>query len=392
MSKAESRRIRVFHVPALVGNHGPCLAQLERGMGIDSTSIAEMPHPFGFHADQSLLRPGESPVTMEFRRLLWFFRMLFTADVVHYNWGRTFFPDLRPRPSALEQGLPRMFSRLYRLYGRLMSSVELRAMRWRGVRIVVTFQGDDARQADRCRERGAWRAADAMPNDEWTAAEDQWRRRVISRFDQYAVAMFALNPDLLRVLPPRARFLPYLHWGCAGVSGTTNQYRGEMVIAHSPSVRARKGTDSIVAAVDELRADGLPVRLRLIEGVSHADCVEAMSGASVFVDQLLYGWYGGAAVEAMSMGLPTVARIDQADLCFLPPEMARDLPVVDASVETVKERLSQLFRMGPKGREEIGKASRAFVERWHDPGRVAREVVGAYGIIRPDDANGPISR
>ncbi len=347
-------------------------------MGIESVSVAEMPHPFGFDADETLWRPGESLLRLEGRRWKLFVRLLRKADVVHYNWGRTLFPDLRPRPSPAERGRSRVLSWAYRLYGRCMAAVELRIFRILGVRIIVTFQGDDARQVDQCRARGANRTADAMPNDEWTAREDAWRRRTIARFDRFACAIFALNPDLCWVLPSRACFLPYLHWDPASRIMKEPRSGPELVVAHAPSVRARKGTDVVVEAIEALRAEGIAIRILLIEGMSHAACIKAMSQADVFVDQLLYGWYGGAAVEAMSMGLPTIVHIEDRDLHWLPAGMAEQLPFVRAKPDTVKECLMELVRMGSEGREAIGRVSRAFAQQWHDPNRLARVVAQTY--------------
>lgn len=374
----ERTALRVFHLPALVGDHGPSLALLERQAGLCSVSVSEAGHPFGFRADIALRRPGESALRMELRRLALFLRILWQADVVHYNWGRTLFPDLRPRASPAERHAPAWLRRAYRCYGRLFSGVELRLLRWRGIRIVVTFQGSDARRMDACRARGAWRAADAMESTGCTAAEDAWKQRIVERFDRFAHAIFSLNPDLCWVLPPRTRFLPYLHWNPESVEPPPPVGRDELVVAHAPSVRAQKGTDAVIAAVQGLRERGFPVRLVLIEAVTHEECLRAMAGADVFVDQLLYGWYGGAAVEAMSLGIPSVAFIDERDLRWIPPEMARELPVVSATPETIEGILLDLLQSSPERRRQLCLAMRSFVMRWHAPASVAQEVIESY--------------
>ncbi len=337
-----------------------------------------MPHPFGFDADITLMGRRQSPVGMELRRIALFLRILVSADVVHYNWGRTFFPDLRPRPSPAEGRTPRWLRRVYRWYGRCFAEVELRLLRLRGIRLVVTFQGNDARQVEGCRKRGAARAADAMESVGCTADEDAWKRRVISRFDRFADSIFCLNPDLCWVLPPRTRFLPYLHWDSRDVDMRTHAERTELVVAHAPSVRAQKGTDAIIEAIEQLRREGVPIRLKLIEGMAHRDCVRSMTEADIFVDQLLYGWYGGAAVEAMSLGIPTIAYIDERDLRWIPPAMAADLPIINATPETIRDRLLELHRMGSDARRERGRASHSFVSKWHDPDALVRIVAKAY--------------
>lgn len=374
----ERATLRIFHLPALVGNHGPSLARLERDLGHRSTSIAEYGHPFGFDADVTLLRPGEGPWRMEFRRWRWFLRILREADVVHYNWGRTFFPDIRPRPSPMERGLPSIVRWAYRAYGRAMASVELVALRLRGIRIVVTFQGNDARQADRCRSRGAVRVAMAMPADEWTAPDDRWVRRMVARFARHAHAVFALNPDLLLELPGRATFLPYLHWDPRGAHARTNGSAGRLVVGHAPSVRAAKGTDELIRAIESLRDDGQQVELRLIEGRSHRECIAAMSGCDIFVDQLLYGWYGGAAVESMSMGIPTVACIDAESMQLVPAAFRADCPVIHADPGSIRATLAELIHMSPAERSAIGARSREFALRWHDPQALVLRVLASY--------------
>jgi hypothetical protein len=58
--------------------------------------------------------------------------------------------------------------------------------------------------------------------------------------------------------------------------------------------------------------------------------------------------------------------------------MARELPVVSATPETIADRLLELYHMGPERRNALGSASRVFVERWHDPSVVAKVVMRAY--------------
>ena len=375
--------LRIYHLPALVGDHGPSLARLECARGHKSISISETPHPFGFHADVTLWNPGESPLRMELRRIIWFIRILCTADVVHYNWGRTLFPDIRPRLNAWERGRSPLISRIYRLYGRVMARVELAVLRARGVRIVVTFQGDDARQVDQCRARGAVLAADAMPNDHFTPAEDAWKRRTIRRFDKYAHVIFALNPDLLWVLPAKARFLPYLHWKSgvtqapapASISTTSSH---SLHIAHAPSNRAAKGTAALESAIATLRARGISIDYTLIEGMPHADCVAAMRGADLFVDQLLYGWYGGAAVESMSVGAPTIACMREEDLGWVPEQMRADFPIIHATPDTIAAVLEKYAGESRGQLPAISEKSRAFTARWHDPDSIVDQVLAAY--------------
>ena len=77
--------------------------------------------------------------------------------------------------------------------------------------------------------------------------------------------------------------------------------RERPVVLHAPSSRARKGTEHVVAACEEL-----DVELEIVEGLDHREAFERYRNADVIVDQLNAGWYGVFAIEAMALGKPVV--------------------------------------------------------------------------------------
>src|SRR5262249_28635855 len=58
----------------------------------------------------------------------------------------------------------------------------------------------------------------------------------------------------------------------------------EVVVVHAPNHRRLKGSDAVIAAVDQLRAEGHPVRLELLEGRSNDDVRSALRTADIAVD------------------------------------------------------------------------------------------------------------
>jgi hypothetical protein len=76
------------------------------------------------------------------------------------------------------------------------------------------------------------------------------------------------------------------------------------VIVHAPTHRAVKGTDVLLDAVAQLRAEGLRFELVLVEGVTRTEARRIYEEADLCVDQLFAGWYGGLAV-AWALGLVT---------------------------------------------------------------------------------------
>jgi len=148
------------------------------------------------------------------------------------------------------------------------------------------------------------------------------------------------------------------------------------VVLHAPTDRRIKGTQHVL----EARGD---FELRLLENATRQDVRRALEAADVYVDQLVLGWYGGTAVEAMALGRPVVAYLHQDDLAQVPPAMRDELPIVNATPETLDAAIADALAR----REELADRGRAFVERWHDPLQVAARTKAAY-----EDAVARISR
>jgi glycosyltransferase involved in cell wall biosynthesis len=99
--------------------------------------------------------------------------------------------------------------------------------------------------------------------------------------------------------------------------------------------------------------------------------------ADLVVDQLLLGWYGGFAVEAMAMGKPVGAYIREEDLRFIPAQMRRDMPLLRLHPETLVADIERAIAQRSTW-PELGRQSRMYVEKWHHPLKIARAVSRIY--------------
>ena len=219
--------------------------------------------------------------------------------------------------------------------------------------------------------------ADEVESGYYTAAGDTAKRDIARLFDRRAHAILYLNPDLAHVLPERARFVPYAHvdprrWTPRGPDN------GEPLVVHAPSRRDTKGTRHVLAAVETLRSEGIPFRFELVEGVSQTEARSIYERADLVVDQLIAGWYGGLAVEAMALAAPVIAFVRPDDLGVLPAGMRSELPLIDATPATIHAVLRDLLTTRRSELSAIGLRSRAYVERWHDPLRIAADVRTVY--------------
>lgn len=371
--------LRVLHCPWNVAGQSAQLAAAERALGADSRSIVISETAKGFPADEALTRPGAAQLQLEWARWRLLGKALRWADVVHFTFGQGIlvphaWPDLRDvrwtSPSAVAR----------RLYARMVWLKDLPILAAAGKRIVVTWQGDDARQHDRSLELFESSIAHVLGTSYYPLFSDEWKRRTIAAFERFAPVHYALNPDLMHVLPARTRFLPYASFDPAAVRPRFPQAEQgrPLVFAHAPSHRGAKGTEQVLAAVEHLRAEGLVFELDLVEGLSRDEAINRYARCDVMIDQLIVGWYGGLAVEAMSLGKPVVVYLRDGDLGFLPRELRADLPFVRATPDGIADAMRRLIATPRSEIAEMGRRSRAFVERWHDPRKVAERTLTDY--------------
>lgn len=382
-SRSSGRPLRILHCPWNVAGQSAQLAASERSLGADSRCVVIEETALGFPADEVLAPPRPSIVDRERARwrLLW--RAIAWADVVHFSFGQS---CLVPHafPSLRHVNWKSPFDVAWRLYCRAIWLKDLPLLSASGKIIAVTWQGDDARQQDRSLELFDISIAKTVGDKYYLPASDPWKRRTIAAFDRHASLHYALNPDLLHVLPARARFLPYASFDPAGVKPLAPALSDErpLVFLHAPSHRGAKGTEFVLTAAETLRSEGHVFELRLVEKLSRHDALEAYEAADIVIDQLLAGWYGGLGVEAMALGKPVVAYLREKDLEWLDAEMRVELPVINATPASIADVMRSLITMERGALHAKGLAARAFVERWHDPRRLAAQTLADYRAIR----------
>lgn len=351
-----------MHCPADVGGNAWTLSRAERKLGLDSEVMVFQKSWLGYPADMDLQLTKNHPARSALRLLAFFIKALTRYDVFHFNFGSSLLP-----------------------YSRYLGSLELSdlpLLKRLGKRIVVTYQGSDVRQKSFCASNFAISAC-AEPdcysgycND----TTDALKKKRADKFSRYADKIFSLNPDLLHVLPSRAEFLPYSNVDLTEWLPSSKSEGERFVIAHSPTNRSVKGTRYILDAVERLKDKYKNVELMLVEGLPHSKVKALYTQADLAIDQLLAGWYGGFAVEMMALGKPVVCYIREGDLKFIPSQMKDDLPIVNANPNTIYEVLLRLVEQRDQV-HLIGERSRAYVERWHDPMKIALRTKEAYEAI-----------
>ena len=162
------------------------------------------------------------------------------------------------------------------------------------------------------------------------------------------------------------------------VTRFTNDYKktdDRFLIVHAPSNSAIKGTKFIVEAINSLK-EKYDFDFILVQNKTNAEAMEIYKKADLIIDQLILGWHGVFAVEAMALGKPVVCHIcDYAKEGY--PE---GLPIINGNPDNIKEVIEWALN-NKKELNEIGRRGREYVEEHHDAKKIAASFLTEYEKI-----------
>jgi len=361
--------MRILHCPKNWGGNPWGLVRAERKLGFESRLVVFEKGRYGFDYDEFI--ESKSILIKEVKRWILLLRAILFYDVVHFSSGSSIMPDL----SDVNRYKTNSFaSRIYYQYIRLFSLTDLPILKFFKKKIVVTFFGDDARQKDYCVNNYKYTFAREVKEGYYLQHLDDNKKLKINRFNKYADEIYYTNPDLMNFLPSRSKFLPYTSIFPDEIKHNKKVINKIPLILHVPSDRAVKGTKYIMEAISRLEKDGIKFRFVLVENKSNNEVREAFKHADLLIDQLLLGWYGTVAVEAMVLGIPVMSYIRTEDLKYVPADLVKDLPIININPDTVYEILKAFLTDKKRMLLDIGQKGRKFVEKWHDPNKIALEL------------------
>jgi hypothetical protein len=204
----------------------------------------------------------------------------------------------------------------------------------------------------------------------------------------------SMTPDLC--FPwAMSRFIPH----CINTDRFPYCWSDGKRLAHSPSTLERKGTPEFLEA-----AMGSLFEVDLIQGVNHRECMERKQKANLFFDQAgkevvktlgvdtIIGWYGNSALEAAVHGIPTIAHLsevalDRAEAAGVEGVRERCAIInTRPGVEGIRKSLEGYASLSSPERQQISRATRAWIEEFHSYKAVAMNLAAAYAsLIAADD-------
>jgi glycosyltransferase involved in cell wall biosynthesis len=308
--------VRVTHCPVNTAGIPWTNVESLRRRGVDARLVVFNRYKLHPEADLDLKR-GSGSLQRQLTQLRAFAQLAPKTDIFHFYFGLTLLPK----------------------------SVQFAALRALGKKSVMHFLGSDIRDK--------------------RSEELDWSRR--------AGARVVGSYDAIRWVPDAVVIPPGID--VHGIEPALPSDRERPVVVHAPSSRARKGTEFVVAACEELECE-----LEIVEGLDHREAFERYRQADVIVDQLNAGWYGVFAIEAMALGKPVVTFLHDEAVHRTQKAFGVEVPLVRATKETLRDVLRPLVGSTDE-RRRIGAASRAYAEEVHDLGRMTDRLLALYASL-----------
>jgi len=161
-------------------------------------------------------------------------------------------------------------------------------------------------------------------------------------------------------------------WLPNGLDSGNNGKNGFVTIVHASNHRELKGTEFLIAACQELEAEGYQIQLRLLEQVSNIEVQRIMRQSDIIAEQFIHG-YALTAMEGMSLAKPVMSNLSD-DYYYRVHRLYTGLdecPIVSTSINQIKDHLRMLIN-NPELRRQIGEAGRRYVVKYHSYETVAR--------------------
>lgn len=344
------KKLRVFHGLVNYGTQAGLFAQELRKQGIEAISVA-YPDKFKRQIDIELLSGGNLFQKIFrhswnwIRRFYWFFKY----NTFHFYYGTSLFPKQLDLP-------------LYKLFNK---------------KVVMEYLGYDVQLYQYSIDKYDLTNVKFYKSKEESIISDKKKLKRLNYESKFIHKQFVCAPYILEFVP-EAVVLPL------GIDVSKFEYsprpipENEFNIMHAPTSRGNKGTDFILNSVNKLVKEGYKINFMLVENVTHVELKKKYLESDIFIDQIVGGWYGTAAIEAMALGRPTICFIRESYFDHI--NYGTEIPIINATPDTLYAVLKKVLNE-KMFLPDIGKKSREFVEKYHDVRVLTSKLISIYNYL-----------
>jgi hypothetical protein len=167
---------------------------------------------------------------------------------------------------------------------------------------------------------------------------------------------------------------PYPSVNLQPVVANTQTTNPKVLIVHSPSAPIAKGTSFVLQAIEALKkTDDNKFEFVLLQNISNEAYQDYLNRADILIDQLIWGAYGVAAIQAMQKGVAVV--------CYLSPEKLNtiygvDCPIINATPNNLATVLQQTINNSAQ-LQITKQQSINYYNAMHAPKAVAQKLAAA---------------
>lgn len=246
---------------------------------------------------------------------------------------------------------------------------EFQILRYAGVKVVVKPYGSDFYRYSKVKDPILVHALlksypDAANNEEkieknfnyWSKYADLIVTGIqldgTGRWDVLPVSIVCIDLDL---------------WKSKSLHSEANGHNGCVYITHTPNHKGFKGTEFIEQAVNELKTEGLDIKLNLVQGKKNDEVREILNKhTDILVEQIIAPGYALSAIEGMATGLPVISNLTNHEYLnvFKKYSYLNECPIWPANIDNIKDQLRVLIT-NPALRKKLGEQGRVYVEKYH---------------------------
>ncbi len=157
-------------------------------------------------------------------------------------------------------------------------------------------------------------------------------------------------------------------------------------IVHAANHRFFKGTQHLVAAVEQLQREGLAIELEIVEGLSHREAFEVYRRADLIFDQCTAGFHGYFSLEAMALGKPVMCFIRRREFLL----HADECPLQNTSPTTLVDDLRRLS-IDRRTLHELGQQGRRYIEQYFTLDAFSKRLANVYRELGVEHRTASIS-
>jgi len=345
----------------------PLKSKAERHLGIRANSLVYSTYYTTCDFDYNLSRLYAIPMFGKLIPFVVFLWACLFADRLHFYCDRGLIPSLKP------------FA---------FNFAELYVYKLLGIQVFFWTYGADVRSREATKTLGEPNCCtECTLVGKACFCDERERIKKIGRLKKYSDAVFSIG-DMIEYTPSSRNDLFF--WPVDLNGKNAHKYepaypkkntQGPLRIVHASNHRMFKGTHFLIEAVENLKAEGIPVELILVEKVPNEKALDIYRSADIVFDQCLIGFHGYFALEAMAIGKPVMCFIRKPEEYLLHPE---ECPIINTHLNTLQEDI-RYFVDNRERLTDIGMRSRQYIEKYFTLEAFAERLKKAYkelGVLK----------